>query len=130
VARERPTILVVDDEEPLLLLVTMTLQTEPYRVLVARDGEEALALARAERPDFVLLDVGLPKIDGLEVCRRLRADPTTRETTIVMLSARAAEEDRAAGLAAGADDYLTKPFRPREFVSYLAGRLPRPPPRP
>ena len=124
-ASDRPLILVVDDEEPLLLLVTMTLQTEPYRVIVARDGEEALALARSERPDFVLLDVGLPKIDGLEVCRRLRADPATGGATIVMLSARAAEEDRAAGLAAGADDYLTKPFRPREFVSYLAGRLGR-----
>jgi DNA-binding response OmpR family regulator len=125
VASERPTILVVDDEEPLLLLVTITLQTEPYRVVVARDGEEALALARSERPDFVLLDVGLPKIDGLEVCRRLRTDPQTRDTLIVMLSARAAEEDRAAGLAAGADDYLTKPFRPREFVTYLAARLRR-----
>jgi DNA-binding response OmpR family regulator len=125
VAGDRPTILVVDDEEPLLLLVTITLQTEPYRVVVARDGEEALALARSERPDFVLLDVGLPKVDGLEVCRRLRADPDTRDTPIVMLSARAAEEDRAAGLAAGADDYLTKPFRPREFVTYLAARLGR-----
>jgi two-component system phosphate regulon response regulator PhoB len=125
VASARPTILVVDDEEPLLLLVTITLQTEPYRVLVARDGEEALALARAERPDFILLDVGLPKIDGLEVCRQLRADPNTRDTPIVMLSARAAEEDRAAGLAAGADDYLTKPCRPREFVSYLAERMQR-----
>src|SRR3954468_2453214 len=100
----------------------MTLETEPYRVIVARDGEEALALARAERPDFVLLDVGLPKVDGLEVCRRLRAAPATRAATIVRRSARASEEARAAGLAAGADDYLTKPFRPREFVSYLAGR--------
>ena len=116
-------ILVVDDEESLVLLVTITLQTEPYDVLVARDGEEALALAYAERPDLVLLDVGLPKVDGLEVCRRLRAEPETRGMTIVMLSARAAEEDRAASMAAGADDYLTKPFRPREFVAYLARRI-------
>jgi DNA-binding response OmpR family regulator len=113
------TVLVVDDEESLRLLVQMTLSRGPYQVLLARDGEEGLALARSEKPDLVLLDVGLPKMNGLEVCRELRADPETASMRIVILSAWAREEDHAAGFAAGADDYLDKPFRPREFLAYL-----------
>lgn len=116
---EPKTILVVDDEESLRLLVQMTLSRGPYRVLLARDGEEGLDLARSERPDLVLLDVGLPKMNGLEVCRQLRGDPSTAGMRIVMLSAWAREEDHQAGFAAGADDYLDKPFRPREFLAYL-----------
>jgi CheY-like chemotaxis protein len=114
------TILVVDDEEALRLLITMTLERESYRVVTAADGEEGLAVARSLRPDLVILDVGLPKIDGIEVCRRLRADPATRDLRIVMLSAWVRAEDHAAAFAAGADDYLDKPFRPRDFIDYLA----------
>jgi DNA-binding response OmpR family regulator len=117
------TVLVVDDEESLRLLVQMTLARGPYRTLLARDGEEGLRLARQELPDLVLLDVGLPGINGLEVCRQLRADPTTRDAKIVIVSAWAETEHRAAGMAAGADDYLPKPFRPLEFLRYLEGLL-------
>jgi len=113
------TVLVVDDEESLRLLVQITLARGPYRTVLAKDGEEGLRLAREERPDLVMLDVGLPGISGLDVCRQLRADPATRDVRIVMVSAWAAPEHRAAGLAAGADDYLPKPFRPLEFLAYL-----------
>jgi CheY-like chemotaxis protein len=119
VGPSKKTILLVDDEEELRLLVTMTLERESYRVVTAADGEEGLAIAKSLRPDLILLDVGLPKIDGIEVCRRLRADPATREVRIVMLSAWVREEDHAAAFAAGANDYLDKPFRPRDFMEYL-----------
>ena len=115
------TILLVDDEETLRLLVTVTLEAEAYRVVTAADGEEGLALAKELLPDLVLLDVGLPKINGIEICRRLRADPATRDLRIVMLSAWVRDEDHAAAFAAGANDYVDKPFRPRDFVDYLAG---------
>ncbi len=106
------TILLVDDEESIQKLLAYPLEREGYRVLQARDGEEALARFASERVDLVVLDIMLPKLDGLEVCKRLRAES---EVPIIMLTARDDELDKVVGLELGADDYITKPFSFREF---------------
>jgi len=106
-------ILVVDDEPPIVDLLVYNLKRAGYAVLVARDGEEALAVARREQPDLVILDLMLPRMDGLEVCRVLRRE---RDVPIIMLTARDAEVDRVVGLELGADDYVVKPFSVRELV--------------
>src|SRR5438132_10527022 len=113
------TVLVVDDEEMMRELLQATLRSAPYRVLSACDGDEALAVARTHRPDVVLLDVMMPKRDGLEVCRLLKADPETDAIAVIMLSAQAQPEDRAAAAAAGADGYVTKPFRAFDLLLRL-----------
>jgi len=120
-----PKILVVDDEKNILELVRFNLERAGYQVLVTLDGASALELARKEIPDLILLDVMLPEIDGFEVCRELRMDPATKEIPIVMLSARADEFDRVLGLEIGADDYITKPFSPRELIARVRARLRR-----
>ncbi len=117
------TVLVVDDEAPLVDLVGSYLRREGFRVLAAGDGAEALRLARAERPDVVVLDLMLPGIDGVEVCRRLRL---FSDAYVVMLTARTEEVDRIVGLSVGADDYVTKPFSPRELVARIRAMLRRP----
>lgn len=119
-----PTILVVDDEPPILELVRYTLEDEQIRVLEARDGAQALEAALAARPDLILLDVQMPGLDGLEVCRRLRADASFAGTRIVMLTAAGQDADRARGLAAGADEYLTKPFSPLALFTLVRSLLP------
>jgi DNA-binding response OmpR family regulator len=119
-----PTILVVDDEPPILELVRYTLEDEQIRVLEASDGAQALETALAERPDLILLDVQMPRLDGLEVCRRLRADASLAGTRIVMLTAAGQDADRALGLAAGADEYLTKPFSPLALFTLVRSLLP------
>ena len=119
-----PTILVVDDEPPILALVRYTLEDEQIRVLEAADGVQALEVAHAARPDLILLDVQMPRLDGLEVCRRLRADTALGGTRIVMLTAAGQDADRARGLAAGADDYLTKPFSPLALFTLVRSLLP------
>ena len=119
-----PTILVVDDEPPILELVRYTLEDEQIRVLEAADGVQALEVAHAARPDLILLDVQMPRLDGLEVCRRLRADTALRGTRIVMLTAAGQDADRARGLAAGADEYLTKPFSPLALFTLVRSLLP------
>lgn len=119
-----PTILVVDDEPPILELVRFTLEDEQIRVLEAGDGVQALETARSARPDLILLDVQMPHLDGLEVCRRLRADASLAGTRIVMLTAAGQEADRARGLAAGADEYLTKPFSPLALFTLVRSLLP------
>jgi CheY-like chemotaxis protein len=108
------TVLIADDNPDILRLLAMTLRPEGFRLLTAGDGEAALALARLERPDLVLLDWNMPGRDGLEVCRALRAedDPRLRHVPIVLLTAQTRAEDTAAGFAAGATDYMTKPFKP------------------
>ena len=107
-------ILVVDDEPPIVDLLVYNLERANYQVLVARDGEEALAVAQREQPDLVILDLMLPRLDGLEVCRTLRRE---RDVPIIMLTARDAEVDRVVGLELGADDYVVKPFSVRELVA-------------
>src|SRR5215831_2600670 len=106
------TVLIADDEPPIVELVRFTLEDDQIQVVGAFDGVAALELACAVRPDLVLLDVQMPHLSGLEVCRRLRQTPECAHTRIVMLTAAAQAEDRAGGLAAGADEYFTKPFSP------------------
>jgi two-component system phosphate regulon response regulator PhoB len=124
-------ILVVDDEPDALELIQYNLRAAGYEVVTAADGEEALKKARASQPALVILDVMLPEIDGLEVCKALRREPATAAIPIVMLTAKAAEIDRVLGLELGADDYVTKPFSPRELVlrvkSLLRRRVPADP---
>jgi len=116
------TILLVDDEESVQKLLTYPLQQEGFRVLQAGDGEEALRRFEAEHVDLVVLDLMLPRLDGLEVCRRLRAQSTV---PIIMLTARDDELDKVVGLELGADDYITKPFSIREFRSRVRALLRR-----
>lgn len=120
-----PKILVVDDEPDALELIGFNLRNAGYEVVTADDGQEALRRARESLPDLVLLDVMLPEIDGLEVCKSLRRDAATRRIPIIMLTARAAEIDRVLGLELGADDYVTKPFSPRELVLRIKNLLGR-----
>lgn len=105
-------LLIADDESGIRSLVRMTLERDSYQILEASDGEEAIALAREFHPEVVLLDVMMPGLSGFDVCRALKGDPTTAEATVVLLTAKAQESDRAEGIAAGADDYFTKPFSP------------------
>ena len=116
------TILLVDDEESVQKLLTYPLERDGYRVVQARDGEEALSRFAETRVDLVVLDVMLPKLDGLEVCKRLRARSTV---PIIMLTARDDELDKVLGLELGADDYITKPFSIREFRSRVRALLRR-----
>jgi len=116
------TILLVDDEDALQKLLTYPLEREGFRVVQARDGEEALARFAEERVDLVVLDIMLPRVDGLEVCRRLRAQSSV---PIIMLTARDDELDKVLGLELGADDYITKPFSIREFRSRVRALLRR-----
>jgi DNA-binding response OmpR family regulator len=120
-------ILVVDDEPPIVDLLTYNLERANYHVLVARDGQEALELARREQPDLIILDLMLPRLDGLEVCRTLRRE---RDVPIIMLTARDAEVDRVVGLELGADDYVVKPFSVRELIARVRSVLRRTSPRP
>jgi len=117
------TIMVVEDEAALAGVVRDYLAREDYTVLTVGDGRDALALARARQPDVVILDVMLPGLDGVEVCRRLRQ---FSDAYVLMLTARAEEIDKIVGLSAGADDYLTKPFSPRELVARVKALLRRP----
>ena len=116
-------VLVVDDEKPLAQMIATYLIRAGYDVATAHTGPESLEVARAQAPDVVVLDLGLPGLDGIEVCRRLRG---FSECYVLMLTARGEEEDKLAGLAAGADDYITKPFSVRELVARVAAVLRRP----
>jgi DNA-binding response OmpR family regulator len=109
-------ILVVDDEPEAVELVEFNLKQAGYAVTTAADGAEALKKARTQAPALILLDVMLPEMDGFEICKTLRLDAATAKVPIIMLTAKAAEIDRVLGLELGADDYLTKPFSPRELV--------------
>jgi DNA-binding response OmpR family regulator len=120
-------ILIVDDEPPIVDVLVYNLERANYEVIVARDGEEALATARREQPDLIILDLMLPRLDGLEVCRALRRE---RDVPIIMLTARDAEIDRVVGLELGADDYVVKPFSVRELVARVKSVLRRAVPRP
>jgi DNA-binding response OmpR family regulator len=127
-AGRKATILVVDDEDALQRMLAYPLEREGYRVVAAPDGEQAIELVASERPDLMLLDVMLPGIDGLEVCRRVRA---TSSVPIIMLTARDDEIDKVLGLELGADDYITKPFSLAELRSRIRAVLRRaqlPPP--
>lgn len=121
----RHRILVVEDEKNIAKVVAYNLEREGYQVAAARDGEEALAKARKENPDLVVLDLMLPKVDGLEVCRQLKSDPRTARIPIIMLTAKTQEADRVVGLELGADDYVAKPFSVRELAARVKAVLRR-----
>ena len=112
----KPKILLVDDEPDALEVLGFKLRQAGYNALLAKVGARAIALARDERPALIVLDLMLPEVDGLEVCKILRRDANTAAIPIIMLTARAAEMDRVLGLELGADDYVTKPFSPRELL--------------
>lgn len=121
----KPKILLVDDEPDALEVLGFKLKEAGFTPLFAKDGQRALASARDERPDLIVLDLMLPEVDGLEVCKILRRDNSTAAIPILMLTARAAEMDRVLGLELGADDYVTKPFSPRELVLRIKKLLAR-----
>src|SRR5476651_2456916 len=118
-------ILVVDDEPDALEVLGFKLREAGYTPIFAKDGTRALAITRDERPDLIVLDLMLPEVDGLEVRKILRRDPSTASIPVIMLTARAAEMDRVLGLELGADDYVTKPFSPRELVIRIRKLLAR-----
>jgi diguanylate cyclase (GGDEF)-like protein len=119
------TILVVDDDPDIARFVEVNLRSAGYDVSVASDGEQALEKAASLRPDLVLLDVMMPRIDGFEVAQRLRRNPQTASTSIIMLTAKALSTDKVLGLTAGADDYIIKPFDPIELLARVKGTLRR-----
>lgn len=121
----QPYILVMEDEDALSTLLQYNLEKEGYDVAVAADGEEGLMQVDERMPDIILLDWMLPKVSGIEVCRRLRGRPETRNLPIIMLTARGEESDRVRGLDTGADDYLTKPFSMVELVARIRAVLRR-----
>jgi DNA-binding response OmpR family regulator len=123
-----PLILVADDDDDVRGLIIFRLERSGYRVIAARDGEEALRLAREEKPEVALLDVMMPRLTGVEVTAALRAGEETSRIPIILLTAMVQERDVAVGLEAGADDYIRKPFSPHELVSRVNAILGRPPP--
>jgi phosphate regulon transcriptional regulator PhoB len=118
-------ILVIDDEKDLIELVRYNLEKEGFLVRIAQDGESGLSAAKKELPDLILVDLMLPGMDGLDVCRSLRSDDRTARIPLIMLTAKSAESDRILGLELGADDYVTKPFSPRELIARIKAVLRR-----
>ena len=116
-------VLLADDDAALRRLIGTTLGTDDFELLQAVDGEEALRIARNERPELVLLDVNMPKLDGFEVCRHLKSEPETSAIKVVMLTARATDVDRIRGREAGADDYFSKPFSPVQLLNKVYALL-------
>lgn len=121
----KPKILVVDDEQHILELVRFNLEKEGYQVITAPDGQLALNLVIQEKPDLIVLDLMLPEVDGFEVCRMVQKNDEISETPIIMLTARGEEIDKILGLEIGADDYMTKPFSPRELLARVKAMLRR-----
>jgi two-component system phosphate regulon response regulator PhoB len=121
----KPRILVVEDEAALVTLLRYNLEKAGFDVATAGDGEEALISVAERTPDLVVLDWMVPLVSGIEVCRRLRRDPKTRDIPVIMLTARGEEADRVRGLNAGADDYVTKPFSPSELIARVHAVLRR-----
>jgi len=121
----KTSVLVVEDEEALATLLDYNLSKENFRVTLAGDGEEGILKTEEVQPDIVILDWMLPKISGIEVCRRLRSKAETRNVPVIMLTARSEEADRIRGLETGADDYLTKPFSTNELIARVRAVLRR-----
>jgi len=121
----KATVLVVEDDPDIRELLAFSLDKEGWRLLVAEDGEKGLALAEAERPDCLVLDIMLPGIDGLEVLRRVKAGPGTRRLPVIMTTARGEESDIVAGLELGADDYVVKPYSPKVLAARIRAALRR-----
>jgi DNA-binding response OmpR family regulator len=124
-SQRRPRILVIDDDPGIIQILEANLNHANFQVISAANGTQALAKASEERPDLILLDVALPDVDGLEVCRRLKQSPETGHIPIIIVSAKVKSKDRIAGKAAGAEDYITKPFAPLDAVALVAARVGR-----
>ena len=124
-SRDAKKILIVEDEEDLVRLISYNLKREGYKVLEAYDGSGVQATARAEKPDLILIDLMLPGVGGLELCRRLKADSATKTIPIIMLTAKSEELDKVLGLELGADDYITKPFGVNELMARIRAVLRR-----
>ena len=122
---KKPKIVVIEDEVDILEVINYNLSKEGFDVCSALDGEEGLALVKKEVPDLVLLDLMLPGLDGIEICRKLKTDYSTRSIPIIMVTAKGEESDIVLGLGMGADDYMVKPFRPRELIARIRSVLRR-----
>jgi DNA-binding response OmpR family regulator len=118
-------ILIVEDEKDIIKMLEYNLKKEGFKTLSARDGENALDMAARQRPDIVILDLMLPGMDGLEVCKNLKGDAKTASIPVIMLTAKSQESDKIVGLELGADDYMTKPFSPRELIARIKAVLRR-----
>ena len=116
-------ILIVDDEVYILHILDFSLGAEGYEVITAADGEEAIERAKKEKPDLVVLDIMMPKVDGFEACRRLKADPETSPIPVILLTAKGREVDRRMGMEVGADDYIVKPFSPNKLIEKIGSFL-------
>jgi len=113
----KPKILVIEDESDILEVITYNLEREGHKVISCRNGEQGLSRIRTDNPDLVILDLMLPGMDGVEVCRQVKSDPVTRAIPVIMVTAKAEESDIVLGLGIGADDYITKPFSTKELVA-------------
>lgn len=116
---EKNKILVVDDEEDILSLVKMRLEANGYEVITAQDGQEGLNIAKSAKPDLIVLDLMLPKMDGYKVCRILKFDSRYKDIPIILFTARSREEDKKTGFVTGADAYITKPFEPQVLLENI-----------
>jgi two-component system phosphate regulon response regulator PhoB len=125
VSNLQPNVLIVEDEPPLVELLSYNLEKAGFQAHIARDGDEAILAVEERKPDLVLLDWMLPYVSGIEICRRIRRNPETRDLPIIILTARGEEDDRIRGLEAGADDYVVKPFSPSELVARVRAVLRR-----
>ena len=121
----KETILIVEDEKDIVKMLDYNLKKEGYKTLIAHDGEDALDMANTKLPDLILLDLMLPGVDGLEVCKELKSERKTASIPVIMLTAKAQESDKIVGLELGADDYMTKPFSPRELIARIKAVLRR-----
>jgi two-component system alkaline phosphatase synthesis response regulator PhoP len=121
----KETILIVEDEKDIIKMLEYNLNKEGFKTLSSRNGEEALDSAKANHPDLIILDLMLPGMDGLEVCKSLKSDVKTASIPIIMLTAKSQESDKIVGLELGADDYITKPFSPRELIARIKAVLRR-----
>ena len=119
-------VLIVDDEPNILLSLQFLMKKAGYDVRTAKDGEQALAEVAREKPDIILLDVMMPKLDGFSVCQRIKSDPALSSVRIVMLTARGRDVEREKGISLGADDYITKPFSSKDAIDRVAAPLARP----
>jgi two-component system, OmpR family, alkaline phosphatase synthesis response regulator PhoP len=122
---DRYKILIVDDEQDIIDFLEYNLKNEGYEVITAREGESALKLAKKENPDVILMDIMMPKMDGVETCRRLREIPECKNTYVIFLTARGEEYSEVAGFSAGGDDYIVKPVKPRVLTSRIKAILRR-----
>ncbi len=121
----RGKVLVVDDEEYIQHILNFSFGAEGYEVITAADGEEAVNIARSEKPDIIVLDIMMPKMDGYEACKRIKADPQTQDIPVILLTAKGREVDRKLGAEAGADDYVVKPFSPGRLIERVEGFIKR-----